>query len=112
MLEVLLLCDMRKYSKETMNRILNIPVACITDLDVSLIKNKDGELIPKQGNTIAYKSGINSRQKKAIEAKHSQVKVFTSPLWTLEFDILNNDSIIRELLYRSILEAKAYKKQR
>lgn len=91
------------------DRILNIPVACITDLDVSLIKNKDEELIPKQGKTIAYKSEINSRQKKAIEAKHSQVKVFTSPLWTLEFDMLNNDSIIRELLYRSILEAKLIK---
>lgn len=90
-------------------KILDIPVACVTDLDVSLIKNKDGDLVPKKGNTIEYHSGLNSNQKKSIEAKLSKVKVFISSLWTLEFDILKNESITRGLLYQSILEAKLVK---
>lgn len=90
-------------------KILDIPVACITDLDVSLIKNKEGEFVPKKGNSIEYHSLKNSEQKKSIETKHSKVKVFTSSLWTLEFDILNSESLTRELLYKSILEAKLIK---
>jgi len=91
------------------DKTLNIPVACVTDLDVSLIKDKKGELIPKRGNTIEHNTVINSKQKKSIESKYSKVKAFTSPLWTLEFDMLDNDSLVRELLYRSILEAKLIK---
>lgn len=90
-------------------KVLDIPVACITDLDVSLIKTKEGIIVPKKGNTIEYHSEMNSKQKKSIEAKHSEVKVFMSSLWTLEFDILNSESLTRELLYRSILEAKLIK---
>ncbi|WP_319232051.1 AAA family ATPase [Draconibacterium orientale] len=90
-------------------KFLDIPVACITDLDVSLKRTKEGEIVPKKGNSIDYHSEMNSKQKKSIEAKHSKVKVFMSSLWTLEFDILNSESCTSELLYRSILEAKLIK---
>jgi putative ATP-dependent endonuclease of OLD family len=86
------------------NKTLNIPVACITDTDVSLIKNENGDIISKNGEPIEDIKRSHENRKKIIES--TKVKVFTSPLWTLEYDILNSESITRNLLYQSILEAK------
>lgn len=87
---------------------MNIPIACLSDLDIEM--EKDGEnLVCKKGNSVDILKEIAENNKKSIEDKNDTIKVFTSPLWTLEFDLLNSDGIIRELLYTSILEARLIK---
>lgn len=79
---------------------LNIPVACITDLD---IKQK----IETNDNIIAVnKKSTEDEKKKKEKVKGDTVEVFTSPLWTLEHDLLNSEELTRQLLLQSILEAQ------
>lgn len=107
---------------------LNIPVACITDLDIAQEingneiqtklreKKSDEELgidenagTEKKKETYIPKADDEKAKKKSIETKDSTVKVFTSPLWTLEFDIMNSTAFTRELLITAILEAQYIK---
>ena len=110
------------------NKRLNIPVACITDLDIAqkingkeiqtkprkkksnedLITDDDAETEKKE-ETYIPEAEVERAKKKSIETKGSTVKVFTSPLWTLEFDIMNSTEFTRELLITAILEAQYIK---
>lgn len=87
---------------------LNIPVACITDLDIKQKIQKNGKIITvkrKSGKIkILPTSGEEKLKKQKIEGDH--VKVFVSPLWTLEHDILNSEELTRALLFQSVLEAQ------
>ncbi|SHJ60695.1 putative ATP-dependent endonuclease of the OLD family [Tangfeifania diversioriginum] len=84
---------------------LNIPVACISDLDVEM-KIYEEELIPKADENIEELKSAAKKKKKSYQDKSSKTKIFISPLWTLEFDLLNSTNITSKLLLQSILEAK------
>jgi len=103
-----------RYAKifhRTDGKNLDLPVACITDLDIAQT-TKDNEVIFKmkrKGNEPKYLPTIEVEKEKkvsSLEKEQSRVKVFTSPLWTLEFDLLNSENITRELLLTAILEAQ------
>lgn len=87
---------------------LKIPVACVTDLDIKQKIQKNGKVIVvkrKSGKAKIIPTILAERQKKQkIEGDH--VKVLVSPLWTLEYDILNSEELTRKLLFQSILEAQ------
>ena len=90
---------------------LQIPVSCITDLDIAQRIENDGivPLIRKLGGKKYIPKAEEEKNKKEDGIKTNMVKVFVSPLWTLEFDILNSSNRTREYLFSSILEAQLIK---
>lgn len=83
--------------------VVNIPVACITDMDVMpdcapwiVGKLKDGETIPKLGESNRmwrvkqdYQGDALATRRDTIQAKASgqRVKTFVADEWTLEYDL-------------------------
>lgn len=103
-----------RYAKifhRTDGNILDLPVACITDLDIAQTL-KGGEVTSKMkriGNEPKYLPSVEAEKRKkvsSLEKEQSKVKVFTSSLWTLEYDLLNSENITRELFLTAILEAQ------
>ncbi len=94
------------------SKILDIPVACIRDLDIAQTTLNDGDIKTKT-RKVWRKKYIPEKEdetKKLIQTlEKDMVKLFPSPLWTLEFDILNSENITRELLFAAILEAQLIK---
>lgn len=90
---------------------LDIPVACISDLDIEM-EEDEGEIKPKNKGDLKQLKEDAKKAKCELEDGISKVKVFTSPLWTLEFDILNSEKQTSKLLLRSILEAQFIKKKK
>jgi len=92
---------------------LEIPVACITDLDIALITRDNSVVSRKEFHGgDKYEEAIPEEQRKKEKGIKSEfVNVFISPLWTLEYDILNSKKITREYLFSSILEAQLIKNQ-
>lgn len=90
---------------------LKIPVSCITDLDIALKTNGDGVISKnkKHGGEEYNKVIQIEKDKKRIGIQSDNTKVFVSPLWTLEYDILNSEEITRRYLFASILEAQLIK---
>ncbi|MEA4967673.1 MAG: TOPRIM nucleotidyl transferase/hydrolase domain-containing protein, partial [Bacteroidaceae bacterium] len=90
------------------NKILGIYVACVRDLDIKQTIDKNGKVItPKRkSGKEEYTPHVESEIEKKKEIEDDAVLVFTSPLWTLEHDLLNSDEITRQLLLQSILEAQ------
>jgi putative ATP-dependent endonuclease of the OLD family len=103
-----------RYAKifhRTDGKILDLPVSCITDLDIA--QTLKGDIVTTKmrriGNEPKYLPDITTERVKksaSLEREQSRVKVFTSPLWTLEFDLLNSLNKTRELLLTAILEAQ------
>jgi putative ATP-dependent endonuclease of OLD family len=90
---------------------LKIPVSCITDLDIAL-KTSGDKVISKRkihGGEEYRKVIQGEREKKGEGIISDYSNVFISPLWTLEYDILNSENITREYLFTSILEAQLIK---
>lgn len=90
---------------------LDIPVACISDLDIEM-EEKGNEIKPKKEGDLEQLKVEAKRKKCSLEDDISKVKVFTSPLWTLEFDILNSNKPTSKLLLQSILEAQFIQKKK
>lgn len=87
---------------------LQIPISCITDLDIAqeiqendVISTERGE-----GDNAYTPNPTDEKVNKLDGISTEKIIVFTSPLWTLEFDILNSENITRKLLIASILEAQ------
>ncbi|MCC2251885.1 ATP-dependent endonuclease [Virgibacillus sp. AGTR] len=84
------------------NGTINIPVACITDLDIKPEINTQDQLIDPTPETIEVKrEGITAR------LTQQNVKAFISPNWTLEHDFAR--STFQEDILRAVLWAKKYK---
>lgn len=90
---------------------LQIPVSCITDLDIAQkIQGDDIITVRKTDGRIKYiPTPEVEKTKKEDGIKDQNIEVFVSPLWTLEYDILNSESLTREHLFASILEAQLIK---
>lgn len=76
---------------------IGIPISIVTDCDVIPEKNTNG---------INSKKDETSSAIKEIESSynHGNIKAFVSPYWTFEYSVAL--SVLREMLYKSILEAK------
>lgn len=67
-------------------RSLPIKVAVITDLDISLKKNEEGEVVQKKADKSKEEESAKLREKYDSKADEN-IKVFHSPLWTMEHDL-------------------------
>ncbi|MCM3170397.1 MULTISPECIES: ATP-dependent nuclease [Peribacillus] len=86
--------------KNSENGLFNIPVACVTDLDIDT-----DEYISNEGLDEAYKEKRKEKEASIIKRLDGQVvRTFVSPYWTLEHDIAL--SKLRPLLLKAILQAK------
>lgn len=65
---------------------LPIKVAVITDLDISLKKNDDGEIVQKKDDKTIKEESTKLNDKYNSQADNN-IKVFHSPLWTMEYDL-------------------------
>jgi putative ATP-dependent endonuclease of the OLD family len=81
------------------NGTINIPVACITDLDIKPAINAQDQLIDPIPETIEEK-----RERISTRLNQQNVKAFISPLWTLEHDFAR--SSFQEDILRAVLWAK------
>ena len=82
---------------------LDIPVAVITDLDLS---EPDEPLTEEKAQALKDQREVKHGEKTAYyEENGGRVKAFISPRWTLEFEL--GRSRLRRLVYRALLEAKA-----
>lgn len=91
-----------KIFKRSDKRIMHIPVACITDLDIkqSLV---DGNVA-----NVKNKNPETEREKlNKLKSEKDGIGVFSSPLWTLEFDLALGQ--LREPLYQAIYVAQLIK---
>ncbi|WBX80332.1 AAA family ATPase [Virgibacillus salarius] len=78
---------------------INIPVACITDLDIKPEINTQDQLIDPTPKTIEEK-----RERISSRLNQQNVKAFISPIWTLEHDFAR--SSFQEDTLRAVLWAK------
>lgn len=87
---------------------LNIPVACVTDLDIKqkIQKNRKVIIVKRKSGKLKIIPTIEAETQKKQKIEGDHVKVFVSPLWTLEHDILNSERLTRKLLFQSVLEAQ------
>ncbi|SFM21629.1 putative ATP-dependent endonuclease of the OLD family [Bacillus sp. 5mfcol3.1] len=86
--------------KNRENGLFNIPVACVTDLDIDT-----NEYISDEGLSEAYKEKRQEKQASIVKRYDGQlVRTFVSPYWTLEHDIALSE--LRPLLLKAILQAK------
>ncbi|WP_445491547.1 ATP-dependent nuclease [Niallia sp. 03133] len=86
--------------KNSENGLLNIPVACVTDLDIDTV-----EYISNEGLSEAYYEKRQEKKANIVERLDGQVvRTFVSPYWTLEHDIALSE--LRPLLLKAILQAK------
>lgn len=65
---------------------LPIKVAVITDLDISLKKNEDDEIVQKKDDKTTEDESTKLKEKYDSEADDN-IRVFHSPLWTMEYDL-------------------------
>lgn len=93
------------------NKLLGIPVSCISDLDIEMSLDKE-KLKPKKEGNIEELQKDAEKRKKSLHDDKFNIKICTSPLWTLEYDILNSDQLTSRLLLQSILEAQLIKNKR
>lgn len=86
---------------------LPIKVSVVTDLDVELISNKENHIqIKKRNRSREQPNPVEERRKLEEEFNKKNVKVFISPLWTMEYDLsigslkelLNNATYIAQLI--------------
>lgn len=71
---------------------LPIKVAVVTDLDIEQEEDESGNIISKEREDLI--PDIASESQKLIEEFNSEdghIKVFHSPLWTLEYDLANSE---------------------
>jgi putative ATP-dependent endonuclease of the OLD family len=70
------------------SKTIPVNVGCITDLDIAFHK-ENGEIVIKSDKFGVTPDKETERQKleDIFNDKHGSIKVFSSPLWTLEFDI-------------------------
>lgn len=91
----------RKNSK---NGLFNIPVACLTDLDINT-----SDYIYNGGISEDYKVKRQVKKSGIVGRLDGQVvRTFVSPYWTLEHDIALSE--LRPLLMKAILQAKKIQK--
>ncbi|WP_088049263.1 ATP-dependent nuclease [Virgibacillus dakarensis] len=81
------------------NGTINIPVSCITDLDLKPeIDNQDKLINPPQ------EAADEKRKRITVRLNNQNVKAFISPIWTLEHDFAR--SSFQEDVLRAVLWAK------
>jgi len=67
---------------------MNINVSVLTDLDIQHKLNGENSVIPKEEiNFDEEKDRIKNKLRKTFNTDDEKVKVFTSPKWTLEYDL-------------------------
>ena len=83
--------------------LMDIPVACITDVDVrpdeSIIVDKDTKAIEDYNNKISQES-----QRKTSLYDKQNVKTFVSPQWTLEYCLAQSNMV--DDFYKAVMQAK------
>lgn len=86
--------------KNSENGLFNIPVACVTDLDIDTDK-----YISDEGLSESYNEKRQEKKASIVERLDGQiVQTYVSPYWTLEHDIALSE--LRPLLLKAILQAK------
>ncbi len=95
---------MRKDKKE-----FNIPISIVTDLDIQQVRLSNGDIVAKEVNKKIPDIETEKAKKNILGKGGNNISVYISPLWTMEYDILNSFNITRELLFASILEAQLIK---
>jgi len=77
-----------KIFKRKDEKSMNINVAVVTDLDIQLEVDEEGNVVPKDG--VELDDAIAQRKRELFETFNSEddhVKVFPSSKWTLEYDL-------------------------
>lgn len=94
----------RIFIRKDATKLMDTPVACITDCDVKPDLYKQ---IKNDSKTLTdYPDGIEGERNRKQNLYNKQnVKTFVSPNWTLEYDIAL--SIFQEEFYKALLCAKA-----
>lgn len=88
-----------KIFKRKDKRKMKFPVACITDLDIkqvvinNSIKSAKNKIVAEEHKKILK-----------LESEKYNIRVFSSPCWTLEYDIALGD--LREVLFEAIFTAQ------
>jgi putative ATP-dependent endonuclease of OLD family len=74
------------------NRVIPINISCITDLDIANFK-EDGVIIikPNKAGNIPVHAEERLKLESIFNDKNGKIKVFSSPEWTMEFDIAQGE---------------------
>lgn len=88
--------------KDDSTDVIDIPVACVRDNDISYVDDDSNLLLPDQS---LLQSSITQKEK---DDAGQGVKNFVSPNWTFEFDIAL-DPFLRKDFYRAVLYAEKTK---
>ncbi len=76
------------------DRTLPIKVAVITDLDIQQVESEEGEIQSKRRGKDSIIPNIEDESielKEEFNSGDSRIKVFHSPLWTMEYDIASGE---------------------
>ncbi|MDR8392247.1 AAA family ATPase [Aliifodinibius sp. S!AR15-10] len=79
-----------KIFRRSNSKSLPVNVAVVTDLDITQTKNDDGEIVQKK-EELDKEEEIIKLENEYNSQEDSNIKVFSSPLWTLEFDMAKGE---------------------
>jgi len=69
---------------------LPVNVAVVTDLDIAQTENEDGEIVQEKAE-LDRKDEITKLETEYNSQEDENIRVFNSPLWTLEFDLAKGE---------------------